>query len=255
LAKVLEKFGDPDWRFPLTLRGGVAIGVDEELPRTPGVYEEKVKWALNDSLDEPEHMRDNYKTMAGQEEQVQRLFESERDLGWMEELTEDEAMKRYGNKLYVASLAVVDEVTKVRVVHDATHGVALNNRIKVRDQVRYPGAGEIRCILEERRARGQKGFFILGDASKAHRRISVRPSGWGFWGARCGPALFGKTKSAPMGLGPQATSGAGSRAQCTGWGSTWWGTTGTSRPSCSLTIGRHSQEAARSSRILPGWCW
>ena len=184
LSKILKAFEDPDWFFPQTLIGGVLIGVDEELPRAPAIYEAKVKWALKDQYDDPEHNRSNYKSMDGFEEKVQALFKEEEALGWMEELTEVEARRRFGERLYVSSLAVVDEVSKIRVVHDATHGVALNNRIKVRDQVRYPGAGEIKCILEERRARGQKGFAILADASKAHRRVLVHPRDWGLLGCR-----------------------------------------------------------------------
>ncbi len=53
LSLILKGFEDPDWRFPQTLEGGVAIGVDEELPRAPAVYEVKVKWALKDMHDDP----------------------------------------------------------------------------------------------------------------------------------------------------------------------------------------------------------
>ena len=133
LSKILKAFEDPDWFFPQTLIGGVSIGVDEELPQAPSIYEAKVKWALKDQYDDPEHNRSNYKSMDGFEEKVQALFKEEEALGWMEELTEVDARRRFGERLYVSSLAVVDEVSKIRVVHDATHGVALNTRIKVRN--------------------------------------------------------------------------------------------------------------------------
>ena len=201
LTKVLRAYGDPDWRFPQTLIGGVPIGVDEELPRTPAVYEAKVKWALGDDFDNPERDRSNYKSMLGLEEKVQALFKEEEALGWMEEFTEEDARKRFGDRLYVSSLAVIDEITKVRVVHDATHGVALNHRIKVRDQVRYPSAGEVKTILEERRARGQKGFAILADASKAHRRVLVHPRDWGLLGCRVRDGFVWVNKVGTYGVG------------------------------------------------------
>ena len=47
----------------------------------------------------------------------------------------------------------------------------MNNRIHPRDQIRYPGAREVRTLMRERKALGKKCFAIVGDGSKAHRRI------------------------------------------------------------------------------------
>ena len=41
----------------------------------------------------------------------------------MKEMYEDEAKKIYGSRLFVASLAVVQEPCKIRVVHDGSNGV------------------------------------------------------------------------------------------------------------------------------------
>ena len=41
IANLLRAFGDPDWSFVQGLGDGVPLGVDEELPRTPAVFEEK----------------------------------------------------------------------------------------------------------------------------------------------------------------------------------------------------------------------
>ena len=141
LSGVLKAFGDPDWAFPLGLVGGVPVGVDGSLPRAEAIYEAKVRWSLGEGTGEPEQDRQNYKSMKGFEDQVEALFREEEALGWMEEMPEEEARKRFGNRLFVSSLAVVDEGEKIRVVHDATHGVELNNRIRVLDQVRYPRSG------------------------------------------------------------------------------------------------------------------
>ena len=70
------------------------------------------------------------------------------------------------------------------MVHDASNGVEVNHRIRLLDQVRYPGAGEIRYLIRERREAGRKTFTILGDASKAHRRIKVQEKDWGMQACR-----------------------------------------------------------------------
>jgi hypothetical protein len=41
MAGLLRAFGDPDWSFVQGLGEGVPLGVDEDLPRTPAVFEEK----------------------------------------------------------------------------------------------------------------------------------------------------------------------------------------------------------------------
>ena len=68
----------------------------------------------------------------------------------------------------------------MRVVHDGTHGTNVNGRIRVKDQVRLPGAGELERILVERRAAGARGVAVVGDAHKAHRRVKVREEDWGY---------------------------------------------------------------------------
>ena len=49
---------------------------------------------------------------------------------------------KYGEHRAVAALAVIVEdesVGKKRMVHDATHGVRVNHRIRCRDKIRAPG--------------------------------------------------------------------------------------------------------------------
>jgi hypothetical protein len=83
----------------------------------------------------------NYKSMNGYEQQVEDLFKEEAKEGWMMEVTDEQAKAAYGSSLHVAALAVVVEKDKIRVVHDGTNKVCVNNRIKVRDQIRSPTAG------------------------------------------------------------------------------------------------------------------
>ena len=65
----------------------------------------------------------------------------------MEEMTDDGTRRRFGDDLYVAPLAIVKEPDKLRVIHDGSNKVHVNPRITVRDQIRFPGAGELRWRL------------------------------------------------------------------------------------------------------------
>ena len=151
ISAMLHRFGDPDWQFVKELEDGVPLGVDEELPRTPAVFEEKVKWSLDEDDGPGESERNNYSSVEPHLEEVESLFREEAKEGWMVEMTDQDAFCRFGDRLHVASLAVVAEKDKIRVVHDASSGVHVNNRIKVRDQLRCPGAGEMKYLMRERR--------------------------------------------------------------------------------------------------------
>ena len=67
--------------------------------------------------------------------------------------------------------------------------------------MRYPGAGEVKAILLERRSEGRRGFALLGDASKAHRRVAVRPEDWGLQACRLRPGYIWLNKVGTYGVG------------------------------------------------------
>ena len=104
-------------------------------------------------------------------------------------MSDEEAVKKYGSCLHLAGLGVVEEKDKVRVVHDGTHGVGVNNRIRVMDQVKSPTAGEIRALMREKYGRrfGLRQLLLMGDVSKAHRRVKVREQDWGYQACRLHP--------------------------------------------------------------------
>ena len=138
ISLLLKELGDPDWGYPMSVADGVPLGVDMTMPRTPAVFEEKTNWRLSELDGEPEKEILNYKSTKGFESKIEALFREEADWGWMLEMKEEEAKEKYGNNLYLAGLGVVEEKDKIRVVHDGTHGVHVNNRIKVRDHVKSP---------------------------------------------------------------------------------------------------------------------
>ena len=124
----------------------------------------------------------NYKSRDGHREEVEALFRKEEELCWMVEMSDKEAKEAYGDRLFVAALAVVEEPGKIRVVHDGMNGVHVNNRIRPRDQTRSPGAGELRQLLRECATKGSKAFVVAGDVSKARKgrppQREGRPSWW-----------------------------------------------------------------------------
>ena len=105
----------------------------------------------------------------------------------MERLTLEQAKERFGDKVAVSSLAVLVEEAhgnKKRIIHDATHGTKINNRIRCRDKQRSPGAREKMYLLAYYKARGDIVFSLVGDISKAHRRFLHEPSELGLLACR-----------------------------------------------------------------------
>ena len=204
MARLLRAYGDPDWRFVQEIGEGVSLGVDEDLPRTPAVFEEKGKWRLADDVGPGTDTTDNYKSVAPHVDKVRALFREEAALGWMVELPEAEARAIYKDRLAIAALGVVEERDKIRVVHDGSHKVHVNHRIRVKDQIRCPGAGEIRTLIQERMELGAKSFAILGDVSKAHRRIKVKEADWGYQACQLDPGSVWLNKVGTYGMSPAA---------------------------------------------------
>ena len=115
------------------------------------MYEEQTSWKLEDDpYMKSEVWRDNYESVGDHEDFVRQQFEDECSEGLMEKLTLDQAKQRFGDRIAISSLAVLVEEAhgnKRRVIHDATHGTKINNRIKCRDKQRSPGAREKRYLL------------------------------------------------------------------------------------------------------------
>ena len=179
MEALLDRAGDPDHRFLLEGATGFPVGVIKPLPRTPHMYEEQTSWKLEDDpYMKSEVWRDNYESVGDHEDFVRQQFEDECSEGLMEKLTLDQAKQRFGDRIAISSLAVLVEEAhgnKRRVIHDATHGTKINNRIKCRDKQRSPGAREKRYLLSYYRARGDVVFSLVGDISKAHRRFLHDP--------------------------------------------------------------------------------
>eukprot|EP00435_Cladocopium_sp_Y103_P023419 s974_g5.t1 len=187
LGEHLKLIGDPDAEAFLAkeggFRAGVPIGVDGDMPRVPEVFEPKEKWKKYEPIPWPCD-KENYTSAKDNATAVQLQFRKEEALGAMKEVEEEEARKQFGESLKIAALAALEKSdNSFRVVHDATHNVGVNSRIKVQDQLRYPGPSEIKAALE---VMSPATFVLAADVSRAHRLVRVRPADWGLQACRTG---------------------------------------------------------------------
>ncbi|CAE7746198.1 unnamed protein product, partial [Symbiodinium necroappetens] len=146
--------GDPDHKAffssSVSFAKGVRLGVGVKNPRVPAVFERKTKWrkypeeCLAEGCD-----RENYLSAKEHALEVQQQFLAEAEEEAMIEVPTAEALASYGSKLSVASLGAIEKKDgSCRVVHDGTHGVNVNARIKLRDQLRNPTAGDLCSVLK-----------------------------------------------------------------------------------------------------------
>ena len=188
MRNLLAAARDPDRDFLLQGEVGFPVGVLNPLPRTPHMFEEQTSWRLEDEpLMKEEVWRSNYSSAEDHLEFLRGHFEEEVREGLMERISLEEAGRRYGDKIAISSLAVLVEEShgnKRRVIHDASHGVKLNNRIRCRDKLRSPGAREKQYLLAHYADKGTTLFSLVGDISKAHRRFLHAPEERGLLSCR-----------------------------------------------------------------------
>lgn len=193
LMKAAAKFiGDPDWEVLESYQKGVPLGVLRPLPRTPQIFEEQTRWRLPDFTGEDVLLeKANYKSVQEVWQDVEKQFEDEAREGRMIKLTDSEAAAKFGKNLAVGALAAIVEPSKVRIVHDGTHGIQVNNRIRCLDQLRMPGPAEVLEIIAEAQEDGEGPLLaVLGDFEKAHRQVKVDEAEWGFMACRTQPGYI-----------------------------------------------------------------
>ena len=189
MEELLRLSGDPDSRVffssSVSFAKGVRLGPGVCLPRVPSVFEKKEKWRKYDSgFCEPGAERENYLSAREHAGEVQQQFQAEAALGAMVEVTTAEARAQFGKQLAVASLGALEKKDgSYRVVHDGTNGITVNSAIRVRDQIRSPGAGELRAALQE--LPGQC-FGLTGDVERAHRLVKIAAADWGLQACKTG---------------------------------------------------------------------
>ena len=186
MRRLLKEAGDPDWEFLERAEEGLPVGVLEPLPRTPSVFEEQVKWNLEEDPLQPHRLeKANYPSAREHADHLRSHLEAEVAEGLVEKMSRDDFVKEFGENRAIAALAVLVEdpvVGKKRVIHDGSHDVQVNHRIKTRDKIRMPGAREKRYVLESLKRKREVAFSLIGDFGKAHRRFKYQRREQGFLG-------------------------------------------------------------------------
>ena len=189
LKSLLEAMGDVDhsWLDEVAAEG-VSLGVDEELPRVPEVFEEKEKWNLSFTEEDfRDTLADNYKSAEENSVNIERQVAEEVDRGSIIKISLKEAEKRYAGRLAIAALGAVPKEqgsSVVRIVHDGSYSVDVNHRIKVRDRMRFPTVDDASGVLmhledQAEEERGLVRFSMLYDVARAHKLLPVKEKDWG----------------------------------------------------------------------------
>ena len=187
------------------------------MPRTPAVYEKKMKWRLESQADPECHLwkpatvgstNSNYRSAKELAQAVEREHEASVDKGLAIVMSEEEARARYGDELVIASLGaqVKDSTGReivVRLLFHGTHGILVNGRIRVRDQDWTPAAPDIKRILREIDAAGQPAFALKIDV------VPIAEEDWDLLGCRSG-------EGKPVYINTTGTFGVASAGY-------WWG--------------------------------
>ena len=159
--------------MPLTRTGGFSLKglrVFRLGLRTPSleprdVFEPQTKWKLEmGPLDVAQSWKAKNESAEENLSFVREHFDTEVAEGLMTVMNEKDFWARYGKEAAISAIAMIVEEgppIKRRVVHDASHDVLLNHRIRCLDKVRAPGPREKRFII--RRLRDEKDGASGGD--------------------------------------------------------------------------------------------
>lgn len=185
IGSLMNFLGDPDWEILKEYAVGVRLGVGVQMPRTPEVFPEKTHWNVaGQATADPDESfvgvtKDNYPSARAFAAEVERDLRSQAARGQVEVLPEAVARERYGPRLAIASLAAIekerlpDGTSAIRIVHDGTHRVGVNGRIRVRGQISAPTAPDIEAVLRILAASGTPFFMATADVAEAHRQVQI----------------------------------------------------------------------------------
>ena len=159
LGQSMKLLNDPDWEIlcqgPESFAEGVPLGCNGELKtkRTPQVFRARVKSRILDETDFQPIMH-NYSSAELTQTQLEEKFKQDEALGRMIATTEAAVREEECPEVLVAALGAICKPNgDVRPLHDATHGVRINNRIAVPDRLETPGPGEIVELVTRARLR------------------------------------------------------------------------------------------------------
>ena len=107
----------------------------------------------------------NYTSLTGYVEKVSAQYGAEVKDGSMTKISLGEALDRYGANLIIAATGAIAKKgtgpdAEARVIYDCTNGVFLNHGIRIRDQVRFPTAPDVKAMMAENYAEGGTHFQL-----------------------------------------------------------------------------------------------
>ena len=163
-------------------------------PEDPEAYKSYEEWGADNK---------NYASPAELAQAVEDQLVASVKVGQAFRLTEEEPRARYGNKLVVAALGAqvksgsqdADDLN-IRMLFDGTHGVPVNQNIRVRDQDRSPAAPDVKRVLRQLAKQPGRKFGFKVDVRDAHRLIPVSPQDWHLlacWGTCSGDVFVSTT--------------------------------------------------------------
>ena len=183
LAQSLRVLGDPDWEI-LTqgeecYANGMPLGCEKPFPRAPQVFAPRSKYRKLDETPFDPCMI-NYTSAELSADQLEAQFREDERAGMMIATTEGAVKQEFGEgQLLIAAMgALVKPSGQIRPLHDGTHGIRLNNSIKVLDRLEHPGPADIVEIVAQAADAGEAPFCICADIAMAHRRAKVRRKDW-----------------------------------------------------------------------------
>eukprot|EP00434_Breviolum_minutum_P020185 symbB.v1.2.017800.t1/scaffold1394.1/size200789/23 len=186
LAELVE---DEDHTYLATMASrGVPLGVRGEIGKVTSAYDLKTK---NEEDSRPpaweEEMkladRSNYKSATAHLEMVKEHILDDAKKGWVVEMSREEAVRRFGDELQIASLGAVPKDpnwTDVRVVHDATHGLQVNVKVDQPNKMEYPQFDDLQAMMGafQQHQPGRR-MLMAFDIKAAHRLVPIQPEDWG----------------------------------------------------------------------------
>eukprot|EP00973_Karenia_brevis_P084763 11761873-Karenia_brevis.AAC.1 len=102
--------------------------------------------------------KENYRSADENLEAVEDMFRQDVKDGHMICMSDQDAKKEFGSFTTAAIGALEKSDSTFRIIHDATHGVAVNPLIVPRDQVAYPTVAE-KVLIITRAAQGKTSLM------------------------------------------------------------------------------------------------
>lgn len=161
---------------------GVGLGYLHRMSRTPAVFNPKAKWRLRfEDVSSPSaDWSPNYKSARERSEFFQKKVAEDVANGRMRKLTYGEAKAKYGSRLLLGSLGVVEDgADKLRLIHDGSHHTIINHKIRARDHIPGPLVGDIAAELRDAERLSERNVGLVWDFASSHRIVLVHPEDWG----------------------------------------------------------------------------